>query len=220
MALVGYTNAGKSSWFNALTDSETYEENQLFATLDSKSKMLQINEGFKLLLSDTVGFIQQLPTHLIEAFSSTLEEAKYADLLIHVVDRSHPNYEGHIKTVNALLTELDMGHIPVLFLLNKKDLMTEDLGEDSFDTLYVSSRIQDDQRKVKKKLIELIKQTMSPYQISIDSNEGREISILKQETLTESIEYNEQTNQYDISGYEQQQAGIIKRIREKSEHNE
>lgn len=120
MALVGYTNAGKSTWFNALSDSETYMEDLLFATLDPKSKMMKLHEGYPVLLSDTVGFIQQLPTHLIEAFSSTLEEAKYADILIHVVDRSHPNYMNHIDTVVSLLKESDMDTIPVLTLLNKK----------------------------------------------------------------------------------------------------
>lgn len=120
MALVGYTNAGKSTWFNALSDSDTYMEDLLFATLDPKSKMMKLHEGYPVLLSDTVGFIQQLPTHLIEAFSSTLEEAKYADILIHVVDRSHPNYMNHIDTVVSLLKELDMDTIPVLTLLNKR----------------------------------------------------------------------------------------------------
>ena len=93
VALIGYTNAGKSSWFNALAQETTYEQDLLFATLDPKTRQIKINEGFNFILSDTVGFIQKLPTTLIAAFKSTLEEAKDADLLLHVVDSSHPEYK-------------------------------------------------------------------------------------------------------------------------------
>ncbi|MBT1122428.1 50S ribosome-binding GTPase, partial [Pseudomonas nitrititolerans] len=108
VALVGYTNAGKSSWFNVLANEETYEKDQLFATLDPKTRQIQINDGFNLIISDTVGFIQKLPTTLIAAFKSTLEEAKGADLLVHVVDSSHPEYRTQYDTVNDLIKQLDM----------------------------------------------------------------------------------------------------------------
>ena len=122
VALVGYTNAGKSSWFNALAKESTYEKKLLFATLDPKTRQIQINDGFNLIISDTVGFIQKLPTTLIAAFKSTLEEAKNADLLLHVVDSSHPEYRAQYDTVNQIVNDLDMGQIPQAIIFNKKDL--------------------------------------------------------------------------------------------------
>lgn len=120
VALVGYTNAGKSSWFNVLANEETYEKDQLFATLDPKTRQIQINDGFNLIISDTVGFIQKLPTTLIAAFKSTLEEAKGADLLVHVVDSSHPEYRTQYDTVNDLIKQLDMSHISQIVILIKR----------------------------------------------------------------------------------------------------
>lgn len=220
IALVGYTNAGKSSWYNQLTDSETYEENLLFATLDPKSKLMTINQGFSALLSDTVGFIQQLPTHLIDAFSSTLEEAKYADLLIHVVDRSHPNYKGHIETVNELLTSLEMNDIPTLILLNKKDLVDEPLDESSHDTLFVSAKDQEDISKVKAFISEFLKREMSPYQVMVDAADGQSISRIKHDTIVDDIDFIEEQNGYLMSGYEVKDSGTIKRILKLEKRNE
>ena len=94
IALVGYTNAGKSSWFNVLSGESTYEQNLLFATLDPKTRQIQLNEGFNVIITDTVGFIQKLPTTLVAAFKSTLEEAKNADILLHIVDASHPEFRS------------------------------------------------------------------------------------------------------------------------------
>ena len=118
IALIGYTNAGKSSWFNVLANEETYEKDLLFATLDPKTRQIQINVGFNLIISDTVGFIQKLPTTLVAAFRSTLEEAKVADLLLHVVVASYPEYRTQYDTVNQLMSDLGMEQIPqaVIFL--------------------------------------------------------------------------------------------------------
>jgi len=219
VALVGYTNAGKSSWFNQLTDSETFEENLLFATLDPKSKMLSINGGFQVLLSDTVGFIKHLPTHLVEAFSSTLEEAKYADVLIHVVDRSHPNYKGHIETVHALLKSLEMSDIPVLTLLNKRDLISDTYLEDTFETRYVSSRSDADVTVVKEALSDFIRTQLSPYETSLPADSGKIISQLKQETLIETVKFDEETERYSVKGYARDNSSIVGRIIEKRESN-
>ena len=124
VALIGYTNAGKSSWFNMLANETTYEKNLLFATLKIlKTRQIQINDGFNLIISDTVGFIQKLPTTLIAAFKSTLEEAKNADRLLHVVDSSHPEYRAQYDTVNGIVADLDMAHNSASrFIFNKKDL--------------------------------------------------------------------------------------------------
>lgn len=212
MALVGYTNAGKSTWFNALSDSETYMEDLLFATLDPKSKMMKLHEGYPVLLSDTVGFIQQLPTHLIEAFSSTLEEAKYADILIHVVDRSHPNYMNHIDTVVSLLKELDMDTIPVLTLLNKKDKIESFVSATGKDELLVSVFDKQDKILIQSKLIDMMQRNMSEYEIEIEQDAGQLIAFLKEHTLVSEVYFNEETHKYEISGYEHRHEGILNKL--------
>lgn len=209
VALVGYTNAGKSSWFNQLTKSTTFEENLLFATLDPKSKMMSINDGFDILLSDTVGFIQKLPTHLIEAFSSTLEEAKFADVLLHVVDGSHYNVDIHKKTVNELLTSLEMNHIPCIMVYNKKDLMHE---TDAYYEEAVSAKNIDDIHTIKQKLIQIIQSEMMPYHIRIVKNSGEVISHLKNATLVKNILFNEDTEIYEVYGFERKDNGVINQL--------
>lgn len=121
VSLIGYTNAGKFTLFNRLTEADTFEENLLFATLDPTTRKMPLPSGYTVLLTDTVGFIQDLPTSLIAAFRSTLEEAGEADVILHVVDSADPNYVGHEKTVKQLLSELEINHIPIITLYNKKD---------------------------------------------------------------------------------------------------
>lgn len=124
ISLVGYTNAGKSTILNALTKSSVYAENKLFATLDTTTRELYIDGIKKGLISDTVGFIQLLPTQLIEAFKSTLAELEYADLLLHVIDISDKNIESHIEVVLTLLHELGIDK-PMLYVFNKADRLDD-----------------------------------------------------------------------------------------------
>jgi GTP-binding protein HflX len=122
VALVGYTNAGKSTLINALTDSDVYVANKLFATLDPTTRRVELPSGRVVLLSDTVGFIQKLPVTLVAAFRATLEEVVEADALLHVVDVSHPRAWHHVEVVEDTLADLDAVHIPKVLALNKIDL--------------------------------------------------------------------------------------------------
>ena len=121
-AIVGYTNAGKSTLLNKLTNAGVLSEDKLFATLDPTTRVLKLPNTDKVLLTDTVGFIRKLPHNLIEAFKSTLEEAKYADIIIHVVDSVHPDMDRQIAAVYETLDELQVGDKPVITLFNKTDL--------------------------------------------------------------------------------------------------
>ncbi|MBQ2778741.1 MAG: GTPase HflX [Bacteroidaceae bacterium] len=123
VALVGYTNVGKSTLMNLLAKSEVFAENKLFATLDTTVRKVII-ENLPFLLSDTVGFIRKLPTDLVESFKSTLDEVREADLLLHVVDVSHPDFEEQIEVVNKTLADLNCGDKPIMVLFNKVDAFT------------------------------------------------------------------------------------------------
>ncbi|MCI8391372.1 MAG: GTPase HflX [Roseburia sp.] len=124
-ALVGYTNAGKSTLLNRLTDAGVLEEDKLFATLDPTTRVLELPGRQEILLTDTVGFIRKLPHHLIEAFKSTLEEAKYADIILHVVDASSPQREVQMQTVYDTLKDLGIRGKTVVALFNKQDAVTD-----------------------------------------------------------------------------------------------
>lgn len=124
VALVGYTNVGKSTLMNLLSKSDVFAENKLFATLDTTVRKIVI-DNLPMLLTDTVGFIRKLPTHLVESFKSTLDEVREADILVHVVDISHPNFEEQIEVVNRTLSEVcDGGDKPMIMVFNKIDAFT------------------------------------------------------------------------------------------------
>ena len=134
VALIGYTNVGKSTLMNVISKSEVFAENKLFATLDTTVRKVVI-ENLPFLLSDTVGFIRKLPTQLIESFKSTLDEVREADLLLHVVDISHPNFEEHIQSVNQILAEIHSVDKPTIMVFNKIDAYTnEEIAEDDLAT--------------------------------------------------------------------------------------
>ena len=122
MSLVGYTNAGKSTLFNVLTRAQAYAADQLFATLDTTTRRVFLPNGAPLVLSDTVGFIRELPHTLVAAFRATLEEAIRADLLLHVVDANSATRDTQIAAVNSVLTEIGADHIPQVLVYNKIDL--------------------------------------------------------------------------------------------------
>ncbi len=133
VALVGYTNAGKSTLMNLLSKSDVFAEDKLFATLDTTVRKVVFGR-MPFLLSDTVGFIRKLPHHLVESFKSTLDEVKESDLLIHVVDISHPQFEDHLRTVNATLTDLESYDKPTLIVFNKIDQYRERYFDEYLET--------------------------------------------------------------------------------------
>ena len=133
VAIVGYTNAGKSTLLNQLTDAGIPANNRLFDTLDTTSRQLSVSDTLDVILSDTVGFISKLPHHLVDAFRATLEELEYADLLLHVIDSADPDREAHIQVVDSLIVKLSKPGTPVLRLYNKADLVSPEdipIGED------------------------------------------------------------------------------------------
>ena len=160
-AIVGYTNAGKSTLINTLTNAGVLEEDKLFATLDPTTRVLELPGRQEILLTDTVGFIRKLPHHLIEAFKSTLEEAKYADYILHVVDASNPQHEKQMHIVYDTLYQLDIREKTVITLFNKQDAVTEreplhDLRADH--TLAVSAREGTGLDELKELLAELLRE--------------------------------------------------------------
>ncbi len=202
VAIVGYTNAGKSTLFNRLTEATSYEENQLFATLDPMTKKCILPSGFTVLITDTVGFIQDLPTSLIAAFRSTLEEVKEADLLLHVVDTSNPDYFQHEQTVNQLLEELETSHIQQLTVYNKKDIQHPDfVPSTKNDSIQISTLVDNDREQLKQLMETKVIGVMKDYHVDVPSTEGKLLSQLKNETILRELAFHEEKQLYVCKGY-------------------
>ena len=166
-AIVGYTNAGKSTLLNQLTGSDVLEEDQLFATLDPTTRVLDLPGKQQILLTDTVGFIRKLPHHLIEAFKSTLEEAKFADLILHVVDASNPQKEEHMHVVYDTLRQLGVSDKKIITLFNKQDICKDKEQLRDFQADYVLN-ISARSRQGLDELKELLEQILREDQIYIE----------------------------------------------------
>lgn len=202
IALVGYTNAGKSTLFNRLTEADSFEENQLFATLDPMTRKIILPSGFGALLTDTVGFIQDLPTTLIAAFRSTLEEVREADLILHVVDMSSQDYFQHEETVHKLLEDLEVQQIPQLTVYNKRDAKHFDFVPSAkTETIIISAFDQEDRNQLKQKIEKMVLQVMEPYHVEVPSTEGKLLSQLKNETILRELNFHEEKQVYVCKGF-------------------
>jgi GTP-binding protein HflX len=194
IAIVGYTNAGKSTLLNRLSKADIYVANQLFATLDPTTRKVNLPGGHLALITDTVGFIQKLPTQLVAAFRATLEEIAEADLLIHVIDITHPNAIAQWKSVQQTLEKIDAGKIPVITVLNKVDRLTtiSEVGKslcDQVGAIPISAKggvgISDLMQAIEKLLFE----TMIPITVHIPYQEGQLISLFHDQGQIERVEH-------------------------------
>jgi len=201
-SLAGYTNAGKSTLFNQLTNASVYEENQLFATLDPTTRECVLPSGYKVLLSDTVGFIQDLPTSLIAAFRSTLEEVSESDVILHVVDSAHPNYYIHEQTVTEVLQELEADQIPQMIVYNKRDL-SKNLSflPTTADSIHISAKVPEDLTELLHAMEQLVIKQMLPYQVKLAADQGKLIARLKDETIVKEIRFDEEQAIYHMNGF-------------------
>jgi GTPase len=194
VALVGYTNAGKSTLLNRITQADVYVADQLFATLDPTTRRVELPGGYQALMTDTVGFIQKLPTALIEAFHATLEEILEADLLLHVVDISHPNALNQFNAVQETLDELGAHHIPVVTALNKVDRLrnpeaAREVVSHFSKAVTISSLkgsgIQDLLRVIQEELYE----TYTPIRVKLPYQQGALISLFHEAGQVEFVEH-------------------------------
>lgn len=194
VALVGYTNAGKSTLLNTLTKSDVYVADKLFATLDPTTRRLELPGGHAILVSDTVGFIQKLPTHLISAFRATLEEISEADLLVHVVDISHIDAIAQWRSVMTTLKDIGAAEIPMLTVLNKADLIN--FGDDPYkeipefkDATIISAKKGENLSEI----INLIKnelfETFIPIDVTLPYKYGNLISLFHQLGIVDKVEH-------------------------------
>lgn len=192
-AIVGYTNAGKSTLLNTMTGADVLEEDKLFATLDPTTRVLALESGQEVLLTDTVGFIRKLPHHLIEAFRSTLEEAKYADIILHVVDASNPQAEQQMLVVYETLANLGVTDKKIVTLFNKQDQVPqgqEIMRDRKADkTLYISAKTGEGLEELKNLLEEMVNEKNVLIERLYDYSEAGRIQIIRKQGQLLEEEY-------------------------------
>ena len=195
VAIVGYTNAGKSTLLNKMTGADVLEQDQLFATLDPTTRQLDLSSGETVLLTDTVGFIRKLPHNLVEAFKSTLEEAKYADIILHVVDATNPDFEMQMYVVYETLDKLGVKDKPVLTLFNKCDRLEtatdiKDLNAEK--NIFVSAKTGSGLDEILVSIEQILRDRKVLLERVFPYNEAGKIQIIRKkgELLTEEYQEN------------------------------
>lgn len=201
IGLVGYTNAGKSTILRELTASETYVQDQLFATLDPMTRKFSIHGQDIFTITDTVGFIDELPTQLIYAFRSTLEEIRDVDILLHVVDASHPARQIHEETVINLMKDLKMDSIPMLTVYNKMDNVRETFTPTMNPSVQISALSEQGIDDVKEAIWDNILQIAEEYTVEVRPEEADLLALYRNKTLVEKLEFDEERELYILRGY-------------------
>ncbi len=194
VALVGYTNAGKSTLMNALAEANVRAEDRLFATLDATTRQVRVASNKTVLLSDTVGFIRKLPHRLIESFKSTLDEVRESDLLLHVVDLTHPRFKDHIRVVAETLNELGATDIPTLLVFNKVDALEEagviqDMKSEYPDSVFIAARRGIGLNELKKHVVDILEASYTEHVAYIPVTESRTLNHLRNKTSVVAEDY-------------------------------
>jgi GTP-binding protein HflX len=195
VSLVGYTNAGKSTLMRALTGEQVFIQDKLFATLDTKTSKLKLGGGTYVLLSDTVGFIRRLPHHLVASFHATLEEARTADLLLHVADASSPHVRGQIEAVNSVLRQIGCGNSETILVLNKIDAIKPEnaldfkmLERENVESVPVSALKAEGLDRLRTEIRERARNDAKPLTLSIHAGDGKTLSFLATHFFEDSRE--------------------------------
>ena len=197
IALVGYTNSGKTTLMHSLTKTTVQGKDELFATLDTRIKTLDPKTRPRILLTDTVGFIKNLPHSLVESFKSTLDEVLEADLLLHVVDVSYPHYEEHIKVTRQVLNDIGAGDIEQIMIFNKLDLLDDPILPRVLRAAYrgsmsLSATNLEDAKKLRDHIFKHFVKNLVNYSISLDSNDSHNISIVYKNCLILDTDYEQE----------------------------
>ena len=191
VAIVGYTNAGKSTLLNALTGAGIPANNRLFDTLDTTTRLLAVSDTLDVVISDTVGFIRKLPHQLVEAFKATLEELEYADLLLHVIDISDPHWLEQAQIVDELIEELGAQQIPCLRVYNKSDLYFGDIRPHGEDSVNISAKTGEGVDELLARIDKLLDKGTRRVTIHLPYDKGGLLDMLYREAKVESVEYGE-----------------------------
>ncbi len=196
-AIVGYTNAGKSTLLNALTGADIPAENRLFDTLDTTIRKLTLSDTSEILISDTVGFINKLPHHLIEAFKATLEELAHADVLVHVIDLSNPMWREQREVVDELISQLDASDKPIVHVYNKADTADLSVCPREKDSVVVSALTGEGLDELKKKIEDVLGKGLYDTKILLPYNESGRLDILYRDAKVNKVEYTDLGIQID-----------------------